>query len=132
MQDHDQRFKNLIRVFFGDFLQLFFAKWAERFDCSRVEWLDKEVFPDPPEGTRSILDLVAKLPARVPTPGADAAEVQSWLALIHIEIESPDKVAPLRPRMFRYYVHLRDRYELPVLPIGLYLKVGLDGIGIDA
>src|SRR5438105_12443438 len=33
--------------------------------------------------------------------------------------------------MFRSYVHLRDRYGLPVLPIGLYLRVGLEGIGVD-
>src|SRR5947209_3774563 len=94
MHDHDQRFKTLIREFFGDFLQLFFANWAERFDCSKVEWLDKEVFPDPPEGSRNVLDLVAKLPARQPTPGADPAQPETWLALLHIEIESPDKVAP--------------------------------------
>jgi hypothetical protein len=112
-------------------LQLFFTRWAERFDCSKIEWLDKEMFPDPPEGTRSILDLVAKLPARMPTPGADPAQPETWLALVHIEIESPDKVAPHRPRMFRRYVYLRDRHQLPVLPIGLFLKVGLDGIGID-
>jgi hypothetical protein len=33
--------------------------------------------------------------------------------------------------MFRSYVHLRERYGLPVLPIGLYLRVGLKGIGVD-
>lgn len=131
MQDHDQRFKNLIREFFADFLQLFFAEWAARFDLTKVEWLDKEVFPEPPEGSRTIMDLVAKLPAREPTPGADLEAPQTWLALIHIEIESPDKAAPLRPRMFRSYVYLRDRHQLPVLPIALYLKVGLDGLGID-
>jgi hypothetical protein len=131
MHDHDQRFKNLIREFFAEFLLLFFADWAARFDCAHVEWLDKEVFADAPVGVRSILDLVAKLPAREPTPGSDSAEPQTWLALIHIEIEAPDKVAPLRPRMFRSYVYLRDRYALPVLPIGLYLKVGLNGLGID-
>ena len=70
MHDHDQRFKNLIREFFADFLRLFFADWAERLDCEHVEWLDKEVFPDPPEGTRNILDLVAKLPARQPSRSA--------------------------------------------------------------
>jgi hypothetical protein len=53
------------------------------------------------------------------------------LALVHIEIESPDKVAPLRPRMFDAYVQLRRKHGLPVLPIALYLRVGLDGIGID-
>src|ERR1019366_6280098 len=130
MHDHDQRFKNLIREFFADFLRLFFAQWAAWFDCSKIEWLDKEVFPDAPKGSRSVLDLVAKLPAREKIVEG-SADIESWLALVHIEIESPDKVAPLRPRMFRYYVYLRDRYELPVLPIGLYLQVGLDGIGID-
>jgi hypothetical protein len=40
---------------------------------------------------------------------------------VHIEIEAPDKVAPLRPRMFRSYVYLHEKYGLPVLPIGLYL-----------
>ncbi len=33
--------------------------------------------------------------------------------------------------MFQVYAHLRRQYELPVLPIGIFLRVGLDGIGID-
>jgi hypothetical protein len=53
------------------------------------------------------------------------------LALVHIEIESPDKATPLRPRMLDAYIQLRRQHGLPVLPIGLYLRVGLDGIGID-
>ena len=39
---------------------------------------------------------------------------------------------PFRPRMFDYYVQLRRDSQLPVLPIGLFLRVGLDGIGWDA
>jgi hypothetical protein len=76
------------------------------------------------------MDLVARLPAREPIPGASPTN-GTWLALVHIEIESPDKAAPLRGRMHRYHVALRDRYGLPVLPIGVFLRVGLDGIGID-
>jgi hypothetical protein len=34
--------------------------------------------------------------------------------------------------MFDYYVHLRRDSQLPVLPIGLFLRVGLEGIGWDA
>jgi len=34
--------------------------------------------------------------------------------------------------VFHYYQHLRERHGLPVLPIGVYLRVGLDGVGIDA
>jgi len=128
--DHDQRFKTLIQEFFEDFMRLFFARWAERLDCSAPEWLPQEVFPDPPEGPRRVMDLVARLPAREPIPGARPAD-DTWLALVHIEIESPDKAAPLRGRMHRYHVALRDRYGLPVLPIGVFLRVGLDGIGID-
>jgi hypothetical protein len=131
MTDHDQRFKALIQEFFDAFLRLFFRVWADRLDATAVEWLDKEVFPDPPEGERRVLDLVAKLPTRQAVPGQRPGEPERWLALVHIEIESPDKVKPLRPRMFRSYVHLRDKHGLPVLPISLYLQVGLDGVGID-
>lgn len=131
MSDHDQRFKTLIQEFFGDFLKLFFAPWAERLDCGAVEWLHQEVFPDPPEGTRRVLDLVGKLPTRQVVPGQRPGEPSRWLALVHIEIESTDKAAPLRPRMFHSYVNLRDKHGLPVLPIGLFLQVGLNGIGID-
>ena len=66
--DHDQRFKLLIQEFFGDFLDLFFHQWAERLDTSQVEWLDKEVFLDPPQGEKGVLDLVAKLPTRQVVP----------------------------------------------------------------
>jgi hypothetical protein len=131
MVDHDQRFKTLIQEFFGDFLRLFFAEWAERLDCDHVEWLDKEVFPDPPEGARHVLDLVAKINTRQPVPGQMPGEAASLMALVHIKIESPDKATPLRGRMFRDYVHLREKHRLPMLPIGLYLKVGLKGAKRD-
>jgi hypothetical protein len=131
MTDHDQRFKTLIQEFFDAFLRLFFREWADRLDATTVEWLDKEVFPDPPQGERRVLDLVAKVATCQGVPGQRPGEPERWLALVHIEIESPDKATPLRPRMFRYYVYLRDKHDLPVLPIGLYLQVGLDGVGID-
>jgi hypothetical protein len=41
--DHDQRFKELLREFFADFLHLFFADWAKRFDLTRIDWLDQEL-----------------------------------------------------------------------------------------
>jgi hypothetical protein len=129
-QDHDQRFKTLIQEFFADFMSLFFAKWAERLDCAAAEWLPQEVFPDPPDGPRRVLDLVAQLPTRKPI--LSGPEGDKWLALVHIEIESPDRAAPLRARMHRYHGDLRDKYGIPVLPIGIFLRVGLDGVGIDS
>ena len=129
--DHDQRFKVLIQTFFFEFLLLFFKPWAERLDVAAVEWLDKEIFLDPPAGKRRILDLIAKLPTREPVPSQRTGQPEQWLALVHIEIESPESVTPSRQRMFQVYAHLRRQYELPVLPIGIFLRVGLDGIGID-
>ena len=125
-QDHDQLFKSLIREFFADFLNLFFGDWAKRLDLSHIEWLQQELLPDPPAGDRHIVDLVAKLRTLEPVGEAD-----TWLALVHVEIESPDRTTLVKPRLPRYYGHLRERHGLPVLPIVIYLKVGLDGIGFD-
>ena len=76
--DHDQRFKTLIREFFVDFLDLFFRDWAVRLDLRTVQWLDKELYPDPPEGTRHKLDLLAKVPV---APAFDP-QVTEWLGWV--------------------------------------------------
>jgi hypothetical protein len=130
--DHDQRFKVLIREFLSEFLSLFFAEWAKRFDFTRIEWLDKEVFLDPPRGETRNLDLVAKIPVTQVVEGQRVGEEDSWIVLIHIEVEANDRLTHLRPRMHDYYKGLRDRYHLPVWSLALYLKVGRDGVGWDA
>lgn len=103
--NHDQRLKVLLKEFFQQFLLCFFPAWEARFDFSQVDWLDKEVFLDPPRGESRELDLVARLRPRAGAPP---------------------------PRMFEYYVQLRRDLGVPVLPIGLFLRVGLEGIGWDA
>lgn len=124
--DHDQRFKTLIRAFFAEFLRLFFAEWAARFDLDVIEWLDTELFADPPEGSRHVLDLVARVPVT-----QTAAAPGLTLLLVHVEIESAERTTVIKPRLPFYYHFLRDKYLLPVLPLVIYLKVGLDGIGTD-
>lgn len=128
--DHDQRFKELLREFFADFMRLFFDPFARRFDLSAVEWLDKELFDDPPDGAKHVVDLVAKLRATEPI-NPTSVDPTTWVALVHVEIESPDRTTLLKPRLPGYYSQLRARHDLPVLPIVLYLKVGLNGIGED-
>ena len=129
--DHDQRFKALIREFFPEFMQLFLPVWAKQFDFASAEWLEKEVLPDPPEGERHVLDLVAKLRTAENLTSRTTATADEWLAMVHVEIESEDRTTRLKPRLPRYYHHLRDKYKLPVLPIALYLSVGMNGIGED-
>lgn len=126
--DHDQRFKEMIRLFFPEFMNLFFESYATDFDLTSPEWLDKEVLPNPPEGERHVLDLVAKLRTkRSSTTGVP----EECLALVHVEIEAQDRTTKLKPRLPRYFFHLHDKHRLPVLPIALYLRVGMEGIGID-
>ena len=48
--DHDQLFKEVIREFFPDFMNLFFPEQAARYDLDHVAWLNKELFADPPDG----------------------------------------------------------------------------------
>lgn len=129
--DHDQRLKVLLKEFFEQFFLCFFAAWAERFDFTAIDWLDKELFLAPSQGEKRQLDLVARLHLR---PGAPPAceGVTDLVALVHVEVENRPSAAALRPRMFDYYVQLRRDTGLPVLPIGLYLRVGLDGVGWDA
>jgi hypothetical protein len=128
MEDHDQRFKRLLREFFPEFLALFFPEWSARLDAERGTWLEQEAALDPPAGRPGRLDLVARVPLREPRP-ATGAPLRDHI--VHVEVESGDRAARLRPRMFEYYTHLRRRYRLPVLPIGLFLRAGLGGVGRD-
>ena len=89
------------------------------------------MLPDPPEGERHVLDLVAKLRTAENLTSRSSTAPDEWLAMVHIEIESDDRTTRLKPRLPRYYHHLRDKHRLPVLPIALYLSVGMEGIGED-
>jgi hypothetical protein len=132
MADHDQRFKNLLEEFFVEFIRLFLPQWSDRFDFPRLKWLREEVFTDPPQGERRRLDLVAELPTRQPLQSRQPGVAESSIALLHVEIESADTVEPFRARMRDYYRLLGQRHRQPILPIALYLRVGLDGVGWDA
>jgi hypothetical protein len=122
MAEHDARFKTLLREFFAEFLELSFPDQAAGLDLSHPEWLDKELHPDPPAGDVLLLDLVARVGLR---SGAEA------VALVHIEVESRDAVMAFRRRMLNYYHELRRRYDVPVVPVAVYLRVGRDGLGVE-
>jgi hypothetical protein len=81
--DHDQRFKEMLREFFREFIELFFPAWVERIEFESLEWMTQEVFPDPPQGDRYAIDLLAKVRVRRP-PSDNPEEPQPWLALIHV------------------------------------------------
>lgn len=130
--DHDQLFKVLIKAFIRRLFEQFWPDYAALFDFERGEWLEQEVFPDPPKGVRRKLDLVGKFPLLATLETHLGAQTPEMLVVIHIEVESRDSVEPLRQRMLQYFSHLRQKYSEPILPIAIYLRVGLDGVGADS
>src|SRR2546427_576698 len=99
----DQLFKELLRSFFREFLELFFPAAAARLDFSRVEFLDREVFTDIPEGSRREPDLVAR---------TYTLDGRPEIILVHVEVQAKvDRDFPYR--MWEYYALLRLRFKLP-------------------
>ena len=90
--DHDRLFKELLTVFFADFLALFAPGLATRIDADSAVFLSQEVFADVTDGSRRIVDLLVRVRMR----GDDAQE-----AFILIHIENQSKVeARFARRMF--------------------------------
>jgi hypothetical protein len=118
MAAHDQLFKELFRAFLPEFRRLFYPRIARRLDFTEPEFVDKEVFTDIPEGSQREADLVVKVRTRSGEPR---------LILIHIEVESSRR-GTFPQRMFEYYLLLRMRYGLPILPVVVYLAPGAGGV----
>ncbi len=124
MADHDQRMKVAVREFLPEFQSLILPLWTGRFDLSVPQWQPQEVFLNPPQGERRLLDLVAVVGVTQPVQ-------ESKRTVLHIEVESGDSVAGLRERMPRYRPALISRHNLPVLSLALYLAVAFAGRGWD-
>jgi hypothetical protein len=111
---HDQLFKELLRAFLREFIELFFPHIAARLDLSQISFPDKELFTDVPEGSVRRADTVAQVPS---------LDGEPELVLIHVETQS-ERRNEVRFRMFEYYALLRLRFKLPVFPIVLYIVPG--------
>ena len=108
--DHDRLFKQLLTVFFADFVDLFLPQVAAGLDRSAAtQFLDKEVFTDVAAGDRHEVDLLARVRLR----GGDAC------ILVHVENQSSAR-ADFARRMFHYYARLDAKFRLPVYPVAVF------------
>ena len=115
---HDQLVKEILRVFFADFLSLVLPGVARRLRLGKQDFLDKELFTDWPRGKRREVDLLARVPVR----GTGKSPV-----LVHVEIETRVR-AGMDLRMWGYYMQILLRHRLPVLPIIFVLRGGPAGV----
>jgi hypothetical protein len=118
LTSHDQLAKNLFQAFFADFICLVAPESAGRLRLAEAVFLDKQAFTDWPEGDRREMDLLAEVPVE---------EDVGKRILVHIEIESSAR-AGMADRIWRYYMQLRLRHGLQVVPILVNLKGGRPGI----
>jgi hypothetical protein len=117
LTSHDQLSKSLIKLFLAEFLDLIDPETSSLLRAAEATFLDKEDFTDWPTGNRREMDLVARVPvARKQIP-----------LLVHVEIETEFSVN-MDHRLWQYYMQLRLRHELPVLPILVNLRGGRPGV----
>jgi hypothetical protein len=111
---HDQLFKEILRTFLREFLELFFPDAAARLDFDSLRFPNKELFKGFPDGRPREPDLVAEVQGRDGKPE---------IVLVHVEVQAETEVAFGR-RMFEYYALLWLEFDAPIFPIVLYLKGG--------
>ncbi len=109
MTNHDRMFKQLITVFFFDFIKLFFPQVENYIDSTSVEFLEQEIFSDIAKGERYEADVVAKVKYK----GLDTC------FLIHVEPQA-QHVKEFDRRMFRYFARLYEKYDLSIYPIAVF------------
>jgi hypothetical protein len=119
LTSHDQLSKSLLKTFFADFLCLTAPEHVPRLRPGDATFLDKEDFTDWPVGDRREMDLVAEVPV----------DQQDRPLLVHVEIETEYR-AGIDHRLWLYYMQLRLRHGLPVLPILVSLRGGPPGLQV--
>jgi len=107
--DHDRIFKELLTVFFVEFVQLFLPDVAAYLDSTSIEFLDKEVFSDVTAGEKKEVDLLVK--ARF--QGEEA------FFLVHVENQAK-RQTDFPKRMFTYFARLHEKYNLPIYPVVIF------------
>ncbi|MCJ8346636.1 Rpn family recombination-promoting nuclease/putative transposase [bacterium] len=111
--DHDAIFKQLLTVFFKEFIDLFLPWFSDKLDFENLEFLDKEIFLyGLSKNKKNYVDLVCKAPMK-------QGDQEAKLILIHVEIQST-KDNKMAKRMFNYCCQLRLKEDLDIIPIVLF------------
>ncbi|MEO1366020.1 MAG: hypothetical protein AAFX50_02500, partial [Acidobacteriota bacterium] len=124
MQRHDGLWKELLRAFFPEFLELTVPEVAAALEVETPRFLEQESFTDLHDGSHVRMDLVVEVQRRGRPSGAGRPD---RLVIVHIEVER-DFGAAMDRRIFRYFAHLKLKLDLPIVPIVLFLRGGPAGV----
>jgi hypothetical protein len=108
----DSPWKDILEVYFEDFMLFFFPQIHAEIDWSRgYDFLDQELIQiarDAELGKR-LADKLVKV--------WKLTGEETWV-LVHIEIQSQEE-GQFGERMFVYYYRLRDKYDLPIASLAI-------------
>jgi hypothetical protein len=113
MIDHDRLFKELIRVFFREFMELFFPNVHEAIDDSDVHFLEQEMFTDVTKGETRRIDLLVQVKLK----GEPTA------IIVHVENQAYQQ-QEFNDRMFVYFSRLYEKHRMKILPIAVFSHGG--------
>jgi hypothetical protein len=107
--EHDRLFKELFRVFFLEFVEIFFPKLYKIMDKTHVRFLVQETFHDLTKGEKNIADIVVE----TKLAGMDG------FVLVHVEHQA-QRQKSFNDRMFRYFYRFYDRHNKIIIPIAVF------------
>ncbi len=108
--DHDRFFKELLREFFLEFLELFFPKLAASLDPGSLEFLSEELYVNLFDGEKYRADIVVK---------ARSLKAKGAYFLVHVEHQSKAP-SDFPRRFFRYFSAIYEKHGIPLYPIVIY------------
>lgn len=109
MISHDRIFKELLTVFFVEFIELFLPEVGKYLDKNNIVFLDKELFTDVTSGEKHEVDIVVK--------GKFIGKEAFFL--IHLESQAQHQ-SKFGKRLFTYFARLFEKYDLPIYPIVVF------------
>ncbi|MFA7149044.1 MAG: hypothetical protein WC109_09535, partial [Syntrophomonadaceae bacterium] len=57
---HDRLFKELLKTFFNEFIEIFFPQVYEAIDLENIHFLEQELFTDVTRGDRHLVDILVQ------------------------------------------------------------------------
>jgi Domain of unknown function (DUF4351) len=120
--DHDQLFKQLLKTFFLDFLEIFAPALFEQIQPATIEFLPQEYFTDLLDGDRKAIDLLVKVQLKEPITRAASGKRQEPIArMVLVLAESQATSRPdFDQRMFFYFAQLYREHRVPVYPLVVF------------
>ncbi len=106
---HDRLFKELLKTFFSEFIEIFFPQVYEAIELENIHFLEQELFTDVTRGDKHLVDILVQTRLKE-EPG---------IILVHVESQASVQ-RDFAERMFVYFSRLYQKHRCRILPIAVF------------